>query len=564
LLDTVVQQIAETMGDACTIRMLSDDQQVFSLVASYHPDPEIVRDLRSLAAAERHIAIPGTHKDVLETGQSRLIPRLDPDHLEGLMPPESQRFVQRHRVHSLLVVPLRVQGQTIGMISIARQEHHAPYTSEDQIALQDVADQLARSITNARLHEAVQQAHSELEQRVDERTRELSVSNERLRQEISQRSRIEHALRESEARYRLLADHATDLVFRSTLEGVILYASPACRTMLGYEPHEMVGQSAYVFTHPDDYEHIGARISEMVQNRSVQVTSCRMLHKQGHVVWVEIAAQCTYDAQTGEPQEIIGIDRDITERKQAEEEIQRLHHTVQQRAQELEAANRELEAFSYSVSHDLQTPLRVVDGFCEILTELAPPTLPAAMLHYIERIRHNVQRMQQLIDGLLTLSQLSRQQLSYQRVEVAVLAQQVYNEIRQSYPAQQSELVLGNVPACQADPLLLRQVLANFMSNAFKFTRTRTISYIEVGAQQDEDSDDTIYYVRDNGIGFDSRHATRIFGLFQRLHRPEEFAGTGAGLAIAQRIIHRHGGRIWAEAEVNQGATFYFTLPRDG
>jgi signal transduction histidine kinase/ABC-type sugar transport system substrate-binding protein len=224
-----------------------------------------------------------------------------------------------------------------------------------------------------------------------------------------------------------------------------------------------------------------------------------------------------------------------------------------------EVANQELEAFSYSISHDLRTPLRAIDGFSRILLEDYLPQLEPRAQHLLQRVRAAAQHMGQLIDDLLIFSRFSRQPLTKRPVSMADLVQQALQDLRPEYEQRPIQFAIGELPACQADPALLKQVVLNLLSNAIKYTRGRDVARVEVGAQASGDG--PVYFVRDNGVGFDMASAHRLFGVFQRLHpASEEFEGTGVGLAIVQRILHRHGGRVWAESAVGQGATFYFTL----
>jgi light-regulated signal transduction histidine kinase (bacteriophytochrome) len=234
--------------------------------------------------------------------------------------------------------------------------------------------------------------------------------------------------------------------------------------------------------------------------------------------------------------------RDVTERKKA--------------TAALEAANKELEAFAYSISHDLRAPLRSLDGFAKILLEERGDKLDADGRHYLDMIVGSAAEMGRLVDDLLNFSRLGKQPMSRQPIEPDRLVRQVLAELDALRQGRSVEVRLGQLPACHADPGLLRQVFANLLGNALKYTRKRPKAEIDVGW----DAALQAYFVRDNGVGFDMRHADKLFGVFQRLHRAEDYEGTGVGLAIVQRIVLRHGGRVWAEAAEDKGATFYFTI----
>jgi light-regulated signal transduction histidine kinase (bacteriophytochrome) len=225
----------------------------------------------------------------------------------------------------------------------------------------------------------------------------------------------------------------------------------------------------------------------------------------------------------------------------------------------LEAANKELDAFSHSVSHDLRAPIRAVAGFSQTLLEEAKTRLSERDCHLLRTIRSSAEQMGLIIESLLNLSRLGRQPLSRRPVNMTELARQVLDEQRDQRQGRQVEVRVGTLPDCIADPMLVKQVWVNLLSNAVKYTRQKETAVIEVGCQLQ--GEENVYFVRDNGAGFDMQHAAKLFGAFQRLHTSEEFEGIGVGLSIVQRIIQRHGGRIWAESLVNNGATFYFTLP---
>jgi light-regulated signal transduction histidine kinase (bacteriophytochrome) len=243
--------------------------------------------------------------------------------------------------------------------------------------------------------------------------------------------------------------------------------------------------------------------------------------------------------------------RDVTERKRVEQELKGKNAA-------LEAANQELQAFSYSISHDLRAPLRAMDGFAAMLKKSLGPDLPAQTDHALKRIQDNVGKMSKLIDGLLDFSSLTWLAMTRKNLNPGELAQSIFHELTVSERERRVDFKVEELPGCRADIVLLRQVFANLLSNALKYTRGRDPAVIRVGCRREKAG--PVYFVQDNGAGFDMEYSGKLFHVFQRLHSPSEFEGTGVGLAIVQRIVQRHGGRIWAEAQVDRGATFYFTL----
>ncbi|HHY86657.1 MAG TPA: response regulator [Verrucomicrobia bacterium] len=247
--------------------------------------------------------------------------------------------------------------------------------------------------------------------------------------------------------------------------------------------------------------------------------------------------------------------------RQLRVENRELNRRVREHALELEEANKELESFSYSISHDLRAPLRAIEGFNGLVLKRFSAELPPDALKLLTQVDRNAKRMSQLIDDLLRFSRLGRQPLQKQRIDVQKLVNEVVESLRLEAAQRDVEVRLGELPAIRADLPLFRQVFVNLLSNAFKFTRNNSKTIIEVGSRNG--AGEVIFFVRDNGAGFDMNYAQKLFKVFQRLHSEDEFEGTGVGLSIAHRIVHRHGGRIWAESQLNKGATFYVAMPAE-
>jgi light-regulated signal transduction histidine kinase (bacteriophytochrome) len=236
-----------------------------------------------------------------------------------------------------------------------------------------------------------------------------------------------------------------------------------------------------------------------------------------------------------------------------------LEQHVQERTAELTAANQELEAFTYSVAHDLRAPLRHIDAFTRILQEDLAGDLPPEAQRYLENIRNGSRNMSRLVDDLLNLARVGRQELRRQPVTLAAVIQEVIEDLKNDTSGRSIEWRIQPLPVIEGDPGLLKQVFANLLANAVKYTRPRQNAVIEIGTSNIDGR--TAVFVRDNGVGFNMKYADKLFGVFQRLHRAEDFEGTGVGLATVERIIRKHGGKVWAEAAVDKGATFFFTLP---
>jgi PAS domain S-box-containing protein len=373
----------------------------------------------------------------------------------------------------------------------------------------------------------------------------ILVGFAKVTRDATERRRAEAEIRRHKGFIEQLISSSTDGILAFDREYRYTLWSEGMARISGVTAEEVVGRAALevfpFFKDTGEHQHYVAAL----EGRKVTAESGRYSAREPakHTVF-----EAQYSPLVGDSGQVVGglaIVRDVTERMRVEEELAR--------------SNAELEKFSYSVSHDLRAPLRAIDGFARALHEDYGPALNSDGQRLLGVIRDNAQRMGQLIDALLNFSRVGRQQLVTTSVDLTTLAQSVVDELRRSAGGVAVEFTLHALPPITGDATLLRQVWVNLIGNAFKFSRNRAHPRVDIGAHHEGDA--VIYYVKDNGAGFDMRYKDKLFGVFQRLHHVEEFEGTGVGLALAQRIIDRHGGRIWAEAKPNEGATFYFTLP---
>ncbi len=364
--------------------------------------------------------------------------------------------------------------------------------------------------------------------------------------DITERKKAEESLRESEARFRTLSEASPVGVGVSSADGVLVYTSPAYERILGYGCGELLGVMAshLYFNEADRTSWLGA----MKDSGVVQGFETRLKKKDGTPIWVSISASpVLYEGR----QAVVGTIQDITDRKRAEEELKR-------RTEDLQAANSELEAFSYSVSHDLRAPLRRLDGFSDILLLDYADRLDDTGREHLKRIRDASQTMSQLIDDMLRLSRIGRAELHITRVDLSRMAATIADELQAAGPDHRAEFVVAPGVNAVGDWHLLQILMRNLMENSWRYTSDCRDPSIQFGTTSRGERQ--VYFVKDNGIGFDMKYADKLFKPFQRLHTSRKYSGTGIGLAIAERVVQRHGGRIWAEAESGKGATFYFTL----
>jgi len=382
---------------------------------------------------------------------------------------------------------------------------------------------------------------------------------------ITERKRAEEALQKKNQFIQTILDHAPiGFAVNTTNDGVIQYVNPRFEEIYGVPHgalHSVENFFELVYPDPAYRERVRHRVMADIASgdpdrmcwEDVPITNRTGDEKVVTAVNIPLPDQNL----------MVSTVMDMTHRKRAEEYVHKLNAELEQRVIErtaqLEAANKELEAFSYSVSHDLRAPLRAVDGFAEMLANDHAARLDAEGLRVLQVVRSEAGRMGQLIDDLLTFSRMGRHQMQSTEIDMTALASGVFEECASQVGDRKVRLTMSSLLPTQGDAAMIRQVLANLLSNAIKYSRPRAVAEIELGSRVEEK--ESIYWVKDNGVGFDARYASKLFGVFQRLHSDEEFEGTGVGLALAQRIIHRHGGRIWAESKLNEGASFYFTLP---
>jgi PAS domain S-box-containing protein len=378
-----------------------------------------------------------------------------------------------------------------------------------------------------------------------------------IRADITARKNAEEAV----ARLAAIVESSDDAIVGKDLEGIVTSWNAGAEKMFGYAPSEMIGSSITKLIPPGRHGEEAQILGRIRRGERVHHFDTGRLRKDGQTLDVSVAVSAIRD-RSGKIVGASKVARDITARRSAEKALVQLNANLEQRVLDrtlqLERANRELEAFSYSVSHDLRAPLRAISGFSRIVREDHSATLDPEGLRYLGLVEKSALQMGQLIDDLLTFSRTGRQALSVQTVCTTEVVNACLADLQGLNVNRQIVINLGELPDCQADSSLLRQVWFNLLENAFKYTRKCDPAVITIGSRRESGANS--YFVQDNGAGFDMKYADKLFGVFQRLHLAEEYEGTGVGLALVQRIVQRHGGRVWTEAQLNHGATFHFTL----
>lgn len=456
-------------------------------------------------------------------------------------PPPTVRAALSEGLRSSVSVPLVSDGQLMGTLNLSDSRPGLALPAETEHVARELADQLAVALRQSRLRSRLERHAEELEARVRERTTEVEAARRELRDYV---------------------DSLTTLTGKIALDGSTLLVGRVAEIASGLTHEELMTtnflEGQWWAFDPSVQARVKAAFARAASGQTVSYEE--RLSARGKVITIILTLAPVYDSD-GQVTAVMAEGRDISQQKAAERSLEAAQAELVRRLVELEEANRELEAFSYSVSHDLRAPLRAIDGFARILSEEHAEGLTDAASRYLRLVRENTTRMGELIEGLLALSRIGREPLRVEPIDSSELVAEAWMDVRAEAGGGAVELDTADLPWCEGDRRLVLQVFRNLLGNAVKFTAGRRPAVISVGAATGGDSGaPLVFFVRDNGVGFDMRYADKLFGPFQRLHRQEDFAGTGIGLATVSRIVRRHGGEVWAEAVPDEGATFYFTL----
>jgi PAS domain S-box-containing protein len=540
LLRVIAQRLAQTVGDVCILLLLSDDKKALLATTHYDRDPEIARQYAALFVRPLSIDEPTLAREALRSGRPVCIPTLDFEQFRTRTNPESYEFLRRIGAQGVLVLPLKVHNDPIGSISLVRYRRERPPLDEIDVEIaSSLASHAALAIANARL---VVREKSEINRRV--KAEAALLESERLRRAEQDAARANRFLD-------AIIENIPDMLFVKEAENLTFTRfNRAGEELLGLSRDEMLGKSDYDFFPRSEAEFFVQKDRETLAAKALIDIPEEPIQTSRGLRWLHTKKVPIVDGE-GHPTHLLGISQDITERRHAEAKLLQAKEAT-------EAANRELEAFSYSVAHDLRSPLRAIDGFSQALLEDYGEKIDAVGRDYLARVRSSAQHMAELIDDLLKLSRVSRAEIRRQRVDLTERARATAARLGNSDPDRDVIVTVGDGLRAFCDPGLLGVLLENLLGNAWKFTSKRKAATIELGSTEKDGK--KVFFVRDNGAGFDMSYAGRLFGVFQRLHQATEFDGTGIGLATVHRIVKRHGGRIWAEGEIDRGATFYFTF----
>jgi PAS domain S-box-containing protein len=408
--------------------------------------------------------------------------------------------------------------------------------------------------------------HKQLEKRIENLSEVLQETTRQLALEKLFNKKSEDSFRRSEEKFHQMIENAFDVIYTSSPEGNFTYINRACKRLSGYPKEYFLGKHFTVIVAPEWRDRVKEFYAEQFKKKERKTLySFPILTKYGKTKWVEqIVLQVMENGRITEYQSIV---RDITARKAAEDtlnkyttQIAHLNNKLHEKISQLENANQELKAFSYTVSHDLRAPLRAINSYATIIMDECDDRLNEKEKTMLNTVVGNAVRMGHLIDQLLAFSSLGRKEIQKRSVNMKDLARDVLEEMGKLSPLENVKIKVGSLPSAVCDYELVRQVFVNLLSNAIKFSASSEKPSLEIGSFKKDGR--VIYFVKDNGVGFDMKFLDKLFGVFQKLHEPQQYEGTGAGLAIVKRIVEKHGGEVWAEGKVNEGATFYFSLSK--
>lgn len=377
--------------------------------------------------------------------------------------------------------------------------------------------------------------------------------------DITEQKVAEEALRESESRLNAILDNASAVIYLKDIDGRYLLINRQFESLFHIKREEIRGKTDYDLfprEHADEFRANDLRVIQRGQPEESEETA-----PQDDGVHTFLSTKFPLLTANGTPYAVCGIATDISMRKRYEGEMIDLNRKLERTIRKLTFVNKELEAFTYSVSHDLRAPLRTINGYAQLLLNRSGPGFGEEDRRLLQVIRKNTQTMGQLIDDLLRFSHAGRREMQLSTIDMAELAQGAFDELVSMSPGSRVRCTIAALPPCTADRAMIRQVFINLISNAMKFTATRAEPTLDIGSSEADGQ--YVYFVRDNGVGFDMKDADKLFSVFERFHAEDKFEGTGVGLAIVQRVIQRHNGRVWAESRVDEGATFYFSLPKE-
>lgn len=527
IFDTVVRRCAELIGDGASIFLYSPENEYLDLAAVYNSDTRAINIFQDEISKHPLKWNEGVYARAIGENQPVLIPFIDVKKLIEIAPPERKEYYRKLPIHSMMLVPLHIQGKVLGVIGMGRHSPGRDYTPEDLTFLQDIADRSALAMLNA-------QYYSDLERELAERKR-------------------------AEEKYRSIFDNSIEGIFQSTVDGRFISVNPAMARMYGYDSPEDMVESVYdiaaqLYVNAEQRREARRRLSSGEKIVGYETLDSR---RDGSTFWASMSIQAIRD-ENGKTLHYEGKVEDITLRKEAEAEREAL-------IQELEKKNIELEQFTYTVSHDLKSPLVTINGFLGYLEQDAMSGNMERLKQDMQRIHEAVQKMQRLLNELLELSRIGRMMNSPEKISFNELVGEAL-DIVHGRLEERGVVVHAqpDLPIIYGDRPRLVEVIQNLVDNAAKYMGEQPNPQIEIG-QRGEENGLPIFFVKDNGIGIEPEHHERVFGLFNKLDAKSE--GTGVGLALVKRIIEFHGGRIWVESvpspqrEAEKGSSFLFTLP---